>query len=109
MSSKPFIELITPNGGEILTPGAEHKISWESEGVDEVNIEFSSDDGKSWTTVFDLPGSQENLSEKPIRILRWRFFIRRRFPRVFSQHYNRLAKHGVTGLGRLGWPVCAGA
>jgi hypothetical protein len=52
---KPGSEAITvtsPNGGEGLTPGGTHTITWTSAGViANVIIEYSSNNGGSWTQV----------------------------------------------------------
>ncbi len=46
------VTLTKPNGGEVWEYGGTHDISWDaSESVTSVRIEYSSDNGVSWTTV----------------------------------------------------------
>ena len=47
------ITLLDPNGAEILTAGNTYTIKWESQGfISNVLVEFSIDDGKTWTGVY---------------------------------------------------------
>ena len=45
------IQLVSPNGGEIWTSTSSRTISWASANVDEINIEYSSNNGSSWNTI----------------------------------------------------------
>ncbi len=45
------LRLTTPMGGELLLAGSRHNITWESERVEALKIEFSPDSGASWETV----------------------------------------------------------
>ena len=45
------ISLKTPDGGEYLTAGKTYPITWESENVNNVNIEYSSDNGAAWKSI----------------------------------------------------------
>jgi peptidyl-prolyl cis-trans isomerase A (cyclophilin A) len=45
------LDLITPSGGEVLSGLSSFEINWESEIINAVKIEFSSDDGQNWSTV----------------------------------------------------------
>ncbi len=45
------VEVTAPNGGEVWSGGGTENITWTSTDVTNVNIEFSSDNGSSWTTV----------------------------------------------------------
>jgi glucose/arabinose dehydrogenase/lysophospholipase L1-like esterase len=46
------VTLLTPNGGETLVPNAAFDINWISEGaVDEVDIEYSFNNGQSWISI----------------------------------------------------------
>jgi hypothetical protein len=54
--SAPSILLTSPNGGENLTAGTPHSITWNTYGtVDNVEIEYSTDNGATWTTVTTYP------------------------------------------------------
>jgi WD40 repeat protein len=51
-SPSPTITVTSPNGKEHLTVGLNHKITWTSTGnVDNVKIEYSTDNGTSWTIL----------------------------------------------------------
>ena len=46
------ITVTSPNGGETWTAGSSHSITWTSSGtVGNVKIEYSSDNGSSWSTI----------------------------------------------------------
>jgi len=44
---EPYINIISPNGGEELEEGRTHTIEWESDGVDKVNISYTGLPGDS--------------------------------------------------------------
>lgn len=47
------LSLLSPNGSEIITGGTTYDITWSNMGtVESVLIEFSIDDGKTWTNVY---------------------------------------------------------
>ncbi|MBK8947049.1 MAG: T9SS type A sorting domain-containing protein [Ignavibacteriae bacterium] len=46
-----FLKLISPNGGEYWTVGANPIISWESKNVTLIKIELSYDNGINWQTI----------------------------------------------------------
>ncbi|OHB61878.1 MAG: hypothetical protein A2167_00115 [Planctomycetes bacterium RBG_13_46_10] len=47
------ITLTDPNGTEVLTAGSTYTIRWESQGlINQVLVEFSIDDGKTWSGVY---------------------------------------------------------
>lgn len=46
------LRLIRPNGGEVWYVGDTNRISWSASGITRVNIEYSTDDGASWSIVF---------------------------------------------------------
>jgi len=53
------IRVSTPNGGEIFNPTAIANISWTFRHVDNVKIEYSTNNGTSWNLIAtDLPASQ---------------------------------------------------
>ncbi|MEM3170548.1 MAG: S8 family serine peptidase [Candidatus Nitrosotenuis sp.] len=45
--------LLAPNGGEKLTPGTNYRIQWSTlgSGVAQVQLVFSTNDGKTWTAI----------------------------------------------------------
>lgn len=47
------INLIRPNGGELIIAGSTFNIEWTSQNVLNVKIEFSSDGGNNWITIVD--------------------------------------------------------
>ncbi|MFH0733773.1 MAG: T9SS type A sorting domain-containing protein [bacterium] len=47
----PSINLVTPNGGETWQSGTTKTIEWQSNLIDFVKIEFSSDSGATWSTL----------------------------------------------------------
>jgi hypothetical protein len=62
-ASTATLDVTSPNGGESLTIGTTHDITWTSSGmenVESVMIEYSVDNGDSWTTV--IPGTAHNGS-----------------------------------------------
>jgi hypothetical protein len=47
----PALEIIYPNGGEILTAGSICEITWQGTGEGNAVLEYSIDGGDSWTTI----------------------------------------------------------
>ncbi len=45
------LKLLTPNGGENWIAGTSQSITWLSDGVNDVKIEYSTDDGNSWNII----------------------------------------------------------
>lgn len=53
-SQNPVVDVVYPDGGESLAPGAEDTIRWvaaDENGIDSVNIYYSTDDGSSWIDI----------------------------------------------------------
>ncbi|MBC7936346.1 MAG: S8 family peptidase [Rhizobacter sp.] len=49
---QPFIEVIFPNGGESLSPGAAESITWDNAGITSPQtVEYSLDNGANWTVI----------------------------------------------------------
>ncbi|MFC1490616.1 PQQ-binding-like beta-propeller repeat protein [Candidatus Latescibacterota bacterium] len=48
-----FVEVISPNGGEILSAGQSIEISWDTSGIANVNIEYTTDGGTNWNPIAD--------------------------------------------------------
>ena len=51
------LDLITPEGGENYIGGRVTYIEWESEIINDVLIEFSSDNGQTWSTQATVPAN----------------------------------------------------
>lgn len=45
------ITVVTPNGGEVLQAGAPYNITWTSGSITTLKIEYSSNNGSSWTIL----------------------------------------------------------
>ena len=48
-----FIQVLDPNGGEVITAGSMYYILWNSQNIIEVKIEYSTNNGVSWLGVVD--------------------------------------------------------
>ena len=60
---QPNITITSPNGGESWAAYSTRTITWSYTNVDNVSIEFSIDNGTSWTTlVASIPASQLSYS-----------------------------------------------
>ncbi|MBU1099793.1 MAG: T9SS type A sorting domain-containing protein [Bacteroidetes bacterium] len=51
IGSQKYLDLTFPNGGEIIEKNNPMDVEWECEGIDEINIELSLDNGFSWMTI----------------------------------------------------------
>lgn len=59
----PYVKLTAPNGGEVWETGTSQTISWTYQGVGNIKIELSSDDGATWTQIaFSVAASQKSFS-----------------------------------------------
>ncbi|HWU86540.1 MAG TPA: lamin tail domain-containing protein, partial [Kofleriaceae bacterium] len=47
----PTVTVAAPNGGESFTGGTSQAISWSSSGVTNIKLEYTLDDGGTWTTL----------------------------------------------------------
>lgn len=45
------LTVTAPNGGEVLSAGEQTNITWVSSGIDSVKIEYSTNNGQTWTTL----------------------------------------------------------
>lgn len=54
----PAITLTAPNGGELLIAGSNTEITWTQTALAGVGIEWSSDNGSSWTTIISNVSAQ---------------------------------------------------
>jgi hypothetical protein len=50
-SASPAVTVTAPNGGESFTGGTSQTIAWSSSGVSDVKLEYTLDDGASWTVI----------------------------------------------------------
>lgn len=53
IQSSKVITVLTPNGGEIINGESTYEITWNSTDVENVNIEYSINNGASWNTVVE--------------------------------------------------------
>jgi hypothetical protein len=60
--SQAFIEVFTPNGGESLIGGSNYEITWTSSGLENVLIEYSTDNRSSWNTIEEVPASSGSFN-----------------------------------------------
>ncbi|MBI9072567.1 MAG: hypothetical protein JEY94_13275 [Melioribacteraceae bacterium] len=60
------IQLTAPNGGEIFTEGTREPITWISENVEFVKIEFSSNNGGSWEILVNSTPSDGSWTWDPV-------------------------------------------
>ena len=51
LNSGPFIAVTSPNGGENWNVGTTHNITWSQSGVTNVKIEYSTNNGSTWSTI----------------------------------------------------------
>jgi hypothetical protein len=50
----PYIEVSSPNGGEVLLSGYTHYVTWEGKGfTGDVRIDYSADNGTNWMAVIN--------------------------------------------------------
>lgn len=81
------LDLISPEGGENIAGGSVFNIGWESEIINQVEIEFSSDDGQSWETLATVPAEDTLYQWSVPNIDSDVCFIRLRFPNGQADHY----------------------
>lgn len=55
------LDLTSPEGGESLDGNSQFEITWESEIISSVKIEFSSDNGQNWSTVVGSTSAGNSL------------------------------------------------
>ncbi|MBO9699961.1 MAG: T9SS type A sorting domain-containing protein [Sporocytophaga sp.] len=65
-NSSSNIKLTSPNGGDSLKTGQRINLTWTSSGLsDKVNIYYSGDEGKSWTSATTVPNTGKYLWTVP--------------------------------------------
>jgi len=47
----PSITLLSPNGGEVWEVGSTQQITWETTGIDDVTLRYSTDLGENWEII----------------------------------------------------------
>jgi photosystem II stability/assembly factor-like uncharacterized protein len=57
IQSSKVINVINPNGGEILDGGSIYEINWSSNDVEDVKIEYSVNNGASWNLIVNTTPS----------------------------------------------------
>ncbi len=58
---EPYITLISPNSGDEWLVGSMRTIAWESYGINDIRIEFSTDGGTNWSAIADSIDSSEGV------------------------------------------------
>ncbi|MFH1197472.1 MAG: T9SS type A sorting domain-containing protein [bacterium] len=53
----PGIKLTKPNGGEIVDAGSVFNIEWESSGIENIKIEYSTNNGTNWIEIIAQTGA----------------------------------------------------
>lgn len=56
------LALITPSGGEIWEVGKDATIRWESSNIASLAIDYSTDNGQTWTVVDTVPGFDQQYT-----------------------------------------------
>lgn len=51
-----YLNVLKPNGGEVLYSNTSYQINWENVFVDSVILEYSTDAGSSWILIAETPG-----------------------------------------------------
>ncbi|NCS80159.1 MAG: hypothetical protein GW788_00225, partial [Ignavibacteria bacterium] len=73
ISPEPYVNVLTPNGGEALTFGTSQKITWTSANIRKVKIDYTINNGADWVVITDsiestgsydwtVPNANSNLS-----------------------------------------------
>ena len=51
VSERPAVTILAPNGGEVWPVGSIQEIRWTTINLDDVQIDYSTDDGQSWENI----------------------------------------------------------
>lgn len=62
ITKNPQIAVTDPNGGESLNAGSTYPIKWTSSNIEKVNIDYSINNGASWTSIVSALPSTGNYS-----------------------------------------------
>jgi hypothetical protein len=65
----PFITVVSPNGGESLLNGSSQEIRWTSQYVENVKIEYTTNNGASWMSIVTSTPSTGTYNWNPIPIV----------------------------------------
>ncbi|MFH0736446.1 MAG: T9SS type A sorting domain-containing protein [bacterium] len=57
---QPAITLATPNGGELWRVGAEENITWISNSINDITIEYTTNNGINWILIVDSVSASSN-------------------------------------------------
>ncbi|MBV6511219.1 MAG: hypothetical protein FMNOHCHN_00698 [Ignavibacteriaceae bacterium] len=63
--ASPAVTVLTPNGGEALNSGSQYAITWNSQSIEKVKIEFTSNNGASWTFIDSVTSNGQYLWTVP--------------------------------------------
>ncbi|MGE5810776.1 MAG: sugar-binding protein, partial [Ignavibacteria bacterium] len=55
-------KISSPNGGETWKVGTQHSITWKQNGIDSVKLEYSTNNGITWTTIAIVSTPANELS-----------------------------------------------
>ncbi|MCX7929818.1 MAG: M12 family metallo-peptidase [Chlorobi bacterium] len=59
---QPQMQLLSPNGGERWAAGSVQKIRWQSDFVNRIRMDYSTDAGRSWRTIqFSYDATQQQM------------------------------------------------
>jgi hypothetical protein len=51
VTERPSIEILSPREGDVLGVGSTHQIKWTTVNLDDVQIDYSTDNGQNWTNI----------------------------------------------------------
>jgi hypothetical protein len=51
VTERPSIEILSPQEGDVLSVGSTHQIKWTTVNLDDVQIDYSTDNGQNWTNI----------------------------------------------------------
>ncbi|MCX8057323.1 MAG: choice-of-anchor J domain-containing protein [Ignavibacteria bacterium] len=60
----PQITVVSPNGGENWTVGSTRQIVWNAQGVQNVRLEYTTNNGTSWIFIATVPAVTQKVNNK---------------------------------------------